>query len=80
MRDKPGVQTDYYHTCYCLSGLASIQHYSNAQLNRAGLYDLAQADPLCNVVAHKLSACWEALGSDLWCEPRGIDSCLFLQG
>ena len=24
-RDKPGKPVDYYHTCYCLSGLASCQ-------------------------------------------------------
>ncbi len=26
MRDKPGKPPDYYHTCYCLSGLSSAQH------------------------------------------------------
>lgn len=26
LRDKPGKGRDYYHTCYCLSGLASSQH------------------------------------------------------
>lgn len=24
LRDKPGKRADYYHTCYCLSGLASL--------------------------------------------------------
>ena len=27
-RDKPGKPVDYYHTCYCLSGLASCQAVS----------------------------------------------------
>lgn len=26
MRDKPGKGPDYYHTCYCLSGLSVAQH------------------------------------------------------
>ena len=29
-RDKPGKPVDYYHTCYCLSGLASCQELSGA--------------------------------------------------
>mmetsp|Transcript_2720 Transcript_2720/g.7117 ORF Transcript_2720/g.7117 Transcript_2720/m.7117 type:complete len:439 (-) Transcript_2720:283-1599(-) len=26
LRDKPGKDPDYYHTCYCLSGLSVAQH------------------------------------------------------
>eukprot|EP00301_Raphidiophrys_heterophryoidea_P019654 c4542_g1_i2.p1 GENE.c4542_g1_i2~~c4542_g1_i2.p1 ORF type:complete len:258 (-),score=56.73 c4542_g1_i2:161-934(-) len=26
MRDKPGKSADFYHTCYCLSGLSSSQY------------------------------------------------------
>ena len=26
LRDKPGKPRDFYHTCYCLSGLAAAQH------------------------------------------------------
>ncbi|KAG8465485.1 hypothetical protein KFE25_002792 [Diacronema lutheri] len=26
MRDKPGKEPDFYHTCYCLSGLAVAEH------------------------------------------------------
>ena len=33
-RDKPGKPVDYYHTCYCLSGLALCQEVSGA-LNKA---------------------------------------------
>ena len=53
LRDKPGKHADYYHTCYCLSGLSSAQTASGVVLggerNR-----LAPADPLCNVVVDKL--------------------------
>eukprot|EP00238_Polyblepharides_amylifera_P005133 CAMPEP_0196596958 /NCGR_PEP_ID=MMETSP1081-20130531/88757_1 /TAXON_ID=36882 /ORGANISM="Pyramimonas amylifera, Strain CCMP720" /LENGTH=417 /DNA_ID=CAMNT_0041922175 /DNA_START=128 /DNA_END=1378 /DNA_ORIENTATION=+ len=28
MRDKPGMSRDFYHTCYCLSGLSVAQHSS----------------------------------------------------
>lgn len=51
MRDKPGTGMDYYHTCYCLSGLASCQAYSG---QKDGLDLLARADPLCNVVEPRL--------------------------
>ncbi|GMN42497.1 hypothetical protein TIFTF001_011702 [Ficus carica] len=27
LRDKPGKSRDYYHTCYCLSGLSVCQYY-----------------------------------------------------
>ncbi|KAJ3058053.1 hypothetical protein HK102_010715, partial [Quaeritorhiza haematococci] len=26
LKDKPGKSPDYYHTCYCLSGLSASQH------------------------------------------------------
>lgn len=26
LRDKPGKSVDYYHSCYCLSGLTAAQH------------------------------------------------------
>lgn len=26
MKDKPGLSRDFYHTCYCLSGLSVCQH------------------------------------------------------
>ena len=55
LRDKPGKPPDYYHTCYCLSGLSASQHYGQTvkvlgdDLNR-----LAKIDLLCNVVADQL--------------------------
>ena len=30
LRDKPGKSADYYHTCYCLSGLSAAQHIMGA--------------------------------------------------
>ena len=55
MRDKPGKHPDYYHTCYCLSGLSSAQHASGCVLGGARNL-LAKADPLCNVVAERVAA------------------------
>ena len=55
MRDKPGKPPDYYHTCYCLSGLSSSQNFGGCVLGRSS-NKLVKADPLCNVVQHKLDA------------------------
>ena len=55
LRDKPGKPADYYHTCYCLSGLSSAQHASNVVLGPPENV-LKRADPLCNVVEDKLKA------------------------
>jgi hypothetical protein len=55
LRDKPGKPADYYHTCYCLSGLSSAQHYSNLLLGPADNL-LRRTDPMCNIVEDKLKA------------------------
>ena len=55
MRDKPGKPPDYYHTCYCFSGLSSSQNFGGGVLGPAS-NKLVKADPLCNVVQHKLDA------------------------
>ena len=52
LRDKPGTAVDYYHTCYCLSGLAACQAYSGAEPR----YALAIIDPALNIVKSKLEA------------------------
>uniref|UniRef100_A0A3Q3FED6 Protein farnesyltransferase subunit beta n=1 Tax=Labrus bergylta TaxID=56723 RepID=A0A3Q3FED6_9LABR len=31
--DKPGKSRDFYHTCYCLSGLSVAQHFGNQELH-----------------------------------------------
>ncbi|XP_068303209.1 protein farnesyltransferase subunit beta-like [Pyrus communis] len=62
MKDKPGKSRDFYHTCYCLSGLSVCQHiWSNDEdspvLPRAvmGPYPnlLEPIHPLFNVVLEK---------------------------
>ena len=55
MRDKPGKPPDYYHTCYCLSGLSSSQNFGGLVLGPES-NKLVKADPFCNVVQHKLDA------------------------
>jgi len=56
LRDKPGKARDLYHTCYCLSGLSSAQHYGAAGALGAPENLLARADPLLNVAAERLDA------------------------
>ena len=53
MRDKPGKPPDYYHTCYCLSGLSSSQHFGGFVLGPPS-NKLVKADPLCNVIEDRL--------------------------
>ena len=36
MRDKPSKPRDFYHTCYCLSGLSTAQHYGKSKPSRNG--------------------------------------------
>lgn len=54
MRDKPNKQPDYYHTCYCLSGLSAAQHCPGAALVGPPSNKLARTDPLINVRSDKL--------------------------
>jgi len=54
LRDKPGKPPDYYHTCYCLSGLSAAQHFGGGRKSGSQNDRLAKADPLCNVVESKL--------------------------
>jgi hypothetical protein len=62
LRDKPKKSADYYHTCYCLSGLTLAQDSASHRINappppRAvlGPYSnlLEPVHPLCNVVLHR---------------------------
>lgn len=51
LRDKPGKSPDYYHTCYCLSGLSAAQHEPGGGGALGGAAnELARADPLLNVL------------------------------
>lgn len=54
LRDKPGKPVDYYHTCYCLSGLSAAQHYGGVVVGPPDNL-LAAADPLCNVLQPRLT-------------------------
>jgi protein farnesyltransferase subunit beta len=66
LRDKPGKSPDYYHSCYCLSGLSSAQHgcskpggveageAMDLSVFGPGENRLVKTDFLCNVVESKL--------------------------
>jgi protein farnesyltransferase subunit beta len=55
LRDKPGKPPDYYHSCYCLSGLAAAQRDAGGAPLGGRANALAEPDPLCNVVAARLA-------------------------
>lgn len=68
LRDKPGESKDYYHTCYCLSGLSVAQH-SDAGKSRLGDFSsdgdlpLEKTEPLLNIVEKNVKfaeAFWNA--------------------
>jgi prenyltransferase beta subunit len=46
MCDKPGKEPDFYHTCYCLSGLSVAQHSSRAASSREAAATAGAADEL----------------------------------
>lgn len=60
--DKPGKSRDFYHTCYCLSGLSVAQHFVNeyqTKLTLVGGQDnkLAPVHPVYNIgVQHAADA------------------------
>ena len=50
LRDKPSKPRDFYHTCYCLSGLSVAQHYGDGAVvgdSEANL--IARTHPIFNV-------------------------------
>ena len=52
--DKPGKSRDFYHTCYCLSGLSVAQHFVNQHHSRLTLVGqpdnvLASVHPVFNI-------------------------------
>ena len=53
LRDKPGKSADFYHTCYCLSGLSISQSTSGVVLGGDD-NKLAIVDPVLNVVLDKV--------------------------
>ena len=54
LRDKPGKRPDFYHTCYCLSGLAAMQRHAGRVLGDSACNALAETDPRLNVAPEKL--------------------------
>jgi len=67
LRDKPGAPPDFYHTCYCLSGLAAVDAVRGGSDSGSvtpdpttgGDWRLARADPLLNVTAAAVAR-WRA--------------------
>eukprot|EP01026_Neomeris_dumetosa_P011348 TRINITY_DN14086_c0_g1_i3.p2 TRINITY_DN14086_c0_g1~~TRINITY_DN14086_c0_g1_i3.p2 ORF type:complete len:337 (+),score=43.26 TRINITY_DN14086_c0_g1_i3:226-1236(+) len=56
--DKPGKMVDWYHTCYCLSGLAIAQQWSGEALPCDDNL-LEETDLICNIVVAKYNAALE---------------------
>uniref|UniRef100_A0A673CLR2 Protein farnesyltransferase subunit beta n=1 Tax=Sphaeramia orbicularis TaxID=375764 RepID=A0A673CLR2_9TELE len=58
--DKPGKSRDFYHTCYCLSGLSIAQHFGNMDLHHElilGKDDnrLAPTHPVYNICPERVA-------------------------
>ena len=64
-RDKPGVQKDFYHSCYALSGFSAAQHWGGASVGEHmnGLKKMNAAYGLCEDSAE--------LALDYFCEYNG---------
>lgn len=60
LRDKPGAQPDFYHTCYALSGLSISQHQPSGATNDIGslpINVLGRTHPLFNLSIDSLDCC-----------------------
>jgi len=57
LRDKPKKGSDYYHTCYALSGLAGAQHSNSSGSTVFGSEDnlLRETEPIHNVCSDKVA-------------------------
>ncbi|KAL2082768.1 hypothetical protein ACEWY4_022586 [Coilia grayii] len=58
--DKPGKSRDFYHTCYCLSGLSVAQHFGNRDLHHELVLGceenkLAPTHPVYNICPEKVA-------------------------
>ena len=53
LRDKPPMHADFYHTCYCLSGLSAAQ-WSSGYILGGEKNRLLKTHPLCNVLSSKV--------------------------
>jgi len=69
LRDKPGKKRDYYHTCYCLSGMSVAQHnppeYTPATTvhNNSSTNLLKPTDALYNIGPNQVIKAKEYFGS-----------------
>lgn len=66
LRDKPSKRRDYYHTCYCLSGLSVAQHSACSTEGEGQAVVIGPAenqvvpvDAILNIVRHKAKAAVE---------------------
>ncbi|XP_030577776.1 protein farnesyltransferase subunit beta [Archocentrus centrarchus] len=58
--DKPGKSRDFYHTCYCLSGLSIAQHFGNMDHHHELILGkeenrLAPTHPVYNICPEKVA-------------------------
>ncbi|XP_009472273.1 PREDICTED: uncharacterized protein LOC104020564 [Nipponia nippon] len=57
--DKPGKSRDFYHTCYCLSGLAIAQHFGSGDLHHEVILGVPEnrlqaTHPVYNIAPEKV--------------------------
>ncbi|XP_062857528.1 protein farnesyltransferase subunit beta isoform X1 [Trichomycterus rosablanca] len=62
--DKPGKARDFYHTCYCLSGLSIAQHFGNKDLHNELVLGkeenrLAPTHPVYNIGPEKVAQAFQ---------------------
>uniref|UniRef100_A0A4W5Q541 Prenyltransferase alpha-alpha toroid domain-containing protein n=1 Tax=Hucho hucho TaxID=62062 RepID=A0A4W5Q541_9TELE len=56
--DKPGRSRDFYHTCYCLSGLSVAQHFGNIDLHHELIVSREEnrlSHPVYNICPEKVA-------------------------
>ncbi|NWT05446.1 FNTB farnesyltransferase, partial [Mionectes macconnelli] len=58
--DKPGKSRDFYHTCYCLSGLAIAQHFGSGDLHNEMVLGIPEnclqpTHPVYNIAPEKVA-------------------------
>ncbi|NXI95768.1 FNTB farnesyltransferase, partial [Psophia crepitans] len=58
--DKPGKSRDFYHTCYCLSGLAIAQHFGSGDLHHEVVLGIPEnrlqaTHPVYNIAPEKVA-------------------------
>ncbi|KAI8808627.1 terpenoid cyclases/protein prenyltransferase alpha-alpha toroid [Cladochytrium replicatum] len=86
LRDKPGKRPDYYHTCYCLSGMSCAQNYytwddslNDIRLIHATETMLGEAGPNGRSAAKEADTHWEKFLEEFR-EPRFNSMDVVVQG